>query len=166
MDVIVSLPLRNLCPSIPRSRWQPEIRSVFLWVRAADCKHWPVSDADDIDDTGALLSHILGHRDSCAPQAPEIRRQRWQRHQLRQKGSHPAALCGCVIMDSVRETRRDLLLRLCRLNQDFRNGYARVAAFVYWVSVLVRGGQFRNHGKTTYSADDSRVLNLFRHNAT
>jgi len=129
-------------------------------------KHWPVSDADDIDDTGALLSHILGHRDSCAPQAPEIRRQRWQRHQLRQKGSHPAALCGCVIMDSVRETRRDLLLRLCRLNQDFRNGYARVAAFVYWVSVLVRGGQFRNHGKTTYSADDSRVLNLFRHNAT
>jgi len=63
------------------------------------------------------------------------------------------------------KTRRDLLLRLCRLNQDSRNGYARVTAFVYRESVLVRGGKFRNHGKTTYSADDCSVLNLLRHNA-
>jgi|SRR5215472_4564289 len=64
------------------------------------------------------------------------------------------------------KTRRDLLFRLCRLNQDFRNGYASVAAFVYRKSVLVRGGKFRNHGKTTYSADDCSVPNLLRHNAT
>jgi len=62
--------------------------------------------------------------------------------------------------------RRDLLLRLCRLNWDFRNGYARIAAFVYRMSILIRGGKFRNHGNTTYSADDYSGLNLLRHSAT